>query len=224
MMKVSPHHYKFEYLHSSFNTTPTRDSSASKMQAMIEIVDYQQRWQEEFEVIAEQLREALGNKALRIDHIGSTSVPGLAAKDVIDIQVTVEKLEPSLIPLITSTGRIKPPGFEHVPYFSDHQPPGYPSAEDEWRKFYFRRLEPRRVNLHVRVAGKANQRYALLFRDYLRSSPASANAYAQLKRQLAANLTDLETYSDVKDPVCDLIAIAAEAWAKQTNWKIDLSS
>ena len=104
---------------------------------MIEIVEYQERWKEEFEVVARQLREALGNLALRIDHIGSTSVPGLAAKDVIDVQVTVARLEPSLIPLITNLG------FDHSPYavgkkyHGDHQPPGYPTAEDEWLKLFF---------------------------------------------------------------------------------------
>jgi GrpB-like predicted nucleotidyltransferase (UPF0157 family) len=180
---------------------------------MVEIVDYRESWQEEFAVIAQQLRNALGNLALRIDHIGSTSVPGLAAKDIIDIQITVTELESSLIPLITSLG------FEHLPFSQDHQPPGYPSAADEWRKFFFRKLEPRKINLHIRVAGKANQRYALLFRDYLRAHPASAEAYAELKRKLAANLAELRTYADVKDPACDLIALAAEVWAQQTQWQ-----
>jgi GrpB-like predicted nucleotidyltransferase (UPF0157 family) len=187
---------------------------------MIEIVDYQERWPNEFAEIAQQLREALGNLALRIDHIGSTSVPGLAAKDVIDIQVTVEKLEPSLIPLITSLGFEHPPYYEDHHHHADHQPPGYSTAEEEWRKFFFHRPQPRRVNLHVRVLRKANQRYALLFRDYLRSHSASVEAYAELKRGLAANLTDLGTYSDVKDPACDLIVIAAEAWALQTHWQV----
>jgi GrpB-like predicted nucleotidyltransferase (UPF0157 family) len=187
---------------------------------MIEIIDYQERWKEEFANIAQQLREALGGLALRIDHIGSTSVPNLAAKDIIDVQVTVARLEPSLIPLITNLGFEHPPYLGNYQYHDDHQPPGYPTAEDEWLKYFFRKSQPRRVNLHVRVAGKANGRYALLFRDYLRSSPASAKAYAELKRGLAANLTDLATYSDVKDPACDLIAIAAEAWALQTNWQV----
>lgn len=180
---------------------------------MVEIIDYQQHWPQEFEGIAQQLQDRLGSLALRIDHIGSTSVPGLAAKDIIDVQVTVARLEPSLISCIITLG------FEHRPVYNDHQPPGYPTAQEEWQKFYFRKLEPRRVHVHVRVKGKANQRYALLFRDYLRSSNASAKAYAELKRQLAAHLADLDTYSDVKDPACDLIAIAAEAWALQTGWK-----
>jgi GrpB-like predicted nucleotidyltransferase (UPF0157 family) len=190
---------------------------------MVEIVDYQERWSDEYAEIARQLREALGDLVLRIDHIGSTSVPGLAAKDVIDIQVTVARLEPSLIPPVTNIGFEHPPYLGKNHYHDDHQPPGYPTAEDEWRKLYFRKLEPRRIHCHVRVAGKANGRYALLFRDYLRSSPASAKAYAELKRQLAANLTDLDVYSDVKDPACDLIAIAAEAWALQTRWTVDSS-
>jgi GrpB-like predicted nucleotidyltransferase (UPF0157 family) len=186
---------------------------------MIEIIDYQERWSDEFKVIAQQFRNALGGLALRIDHIGSTSVRGLAAKDIIDVQVTVESLEPSLIPLLTSLGFEHPPYYGNHQHHDDHRPPGYPTAKDEWLKFFFRRLQPRSVNFHVRVAGKANQRYALLFRDYLRSSSASAKAYAELKRGLAAHLTDLGTYSDVKDPACDLIAIAAEAWALQTNWQ-----
>jgi GrpB-like predicted nucleotidyltransferase (UPF0157 family) len=196
------------------------DSASCKIQTMIEIIAYQERWKEEFVTTAQQLHEALGDLALRIDHIGSTSVPGLAAKDIIDVQVTVKRLEPSLIPLITNLGFEHPPYLGDYHYHDDHQPPGYPTAEDEWLKYFFHKSSPRRVNVHVRVAGKANQRYALLFRDYLRSSPASAEAYAQLKRGLAANLTDLRTYSDVKDPAVDLIAIAAEAWAKQTNWQV----
>jgi GrpB-like predicted nucleotidyltransferase (UPF0157 family) len=71
----------------------------------------------------------------------------------------------------------------------------------------------RRVNAHVRVAGWPNQRYALLFRDYLRARPGAAAAYARLKRALAERLGgDLATYTEIKDPACDLIA-AAEDWA-----------
>jgi GrpB-like predicted nucleotidyltransferase (UPF0157 family) len=71
---------------------------------MIEIIDYQPRWPDEFVVVEQQLRNALGKLALRIDRIGSTSVPGLAAKDIIDAQVTVRTLEPSLIPRTTNLG------------------------------------------------------------------------------------------------------------------------
>jgi GrpB-like predicted nucleotidyltransferase (UPF0157 family) len=74
-------------------------------------------------------------------------------------------------------------------------------ADDrEWAKRFF--SEPageRRVNLHVRVVSRANQRYPLLFRDYLRAHPDSARAYATLKRDLAAEVHDLERYADIKD-------------------------
>jgi hypothetical protein len=64
------------------------------------------------------------------------------------------------------------------------------------------------------VVGWPNQRYALLFRDYLRAHPRAADAYARLKRGPAQRLgDDLAAYTDIKDPACDLIVLAAEAWA-----------
>lgn len=77
----------------------------------------------------------------------------------------------------------------------------------------------RRTNTHVRVPGRANQRYPLLFRDYLRAHPQTAEAYARLKRMLAEHLADPFMYPDVKDPAVDLIYLAAEKWAEQTNWQ-----
>jgi GrpB-like predicted nucleotidyltransferase (UPF0157 family) len=77
----------------------------------------------------------------------------------------------------------------------------------------------RRVNVHLRVLGRANQRYALLFRDYLRAHPAMAQAYAELKRRLAESLADPKMYPDVKDPAVDLIYLAAEDWASATGWQ-----
>ena len=77
------------------------------------------------------------------------------------------------------------------------------------------------MHLHVRVAGAANQRYALLFRDYLRDHPAAAAAYASLKTKLSELDPPLEPddYTDVKDPACDLIIVAAEDWAERTGWR-----
>ncbi len=75
----------------------------------------------------------------------------------------------------------------------------------------------------MRVQGRANQRYPLLFRDYLRAHPATAEAYAELKRRLAQNLAAPKTYPDVKDPAVDLIYFAAEDWARATNWQPGLS-
>ena len=74
------------------------------------------------------------------------------------------------------------------------------------------------VNLHVRLAGSPNERVALLFRDWLRAHPAAVLAYAAFKRGLADAVPDLGAYTDVKDPVVDLVIAAAEPWASETGW------
>ncbi|NTU95955.1 MAG: GrpB family protein, partial [Bacteroidales bacterium] len=72
---------------------------------------------------------------------------------------------------------------------------------------------------HVRIIGRANQRYPILFRDYLRTHTATAQSYAELKLRLATHLADPEMYPEVKDPAVDLIFFAAEAWAEATAWQ-----
>jgi len=178
-----------------------------------QIVPYSPHWPDAFEAMARRVRSALGAAALRIDHIGSTAVTGLPAKNVIDIQVAVADLGVA--------DALAAAGFRAFPEADcDHRPPGDQSADSQWGKRLF--LEPaheRRANVHVRVLGNANQRYALLFRDYLRTHPATADAYAELKRRLAASMPDTASYADVKDPAVDLIALAAEEWAAATDWE-----
>jgi GrpB-like predicted nucleotidyltransferase (UPF0157 family) len=178
-----------------------------------QIVPYSQHWPDAFEAIAKKIRAALGPGALRIDHIGSTAVPGLPAKNVIDIQVAVADLG-AADALAAAGFRPFPEGVE------DHRPPGDDSPDAEWSKRLFVEApDERRANVHVRVLGNANQRYALLFCDYLRAHPATADAYAELKRRLATHMPDTFTYADVKDPAVDLIALAAEDWAAATGWE-----
>lgn len=179
------------------------------------IVPYQPEWPLEFLVLARMIQAALGNLALRIDHIGSTAVPGLAAKDIIDIQVTVEELEPVVEAAFRTAGFERRAGIDQ-----DHQPPGGSPAGEQWCKWLFKQpSEMRPANIHVRLAGSLNQRYALLFRDYLRSHPATAQAYAELKLRLAHSLADPQVYPEVKDPAVDLIYLAAEEWAAATGWQ-----
>jgi GrpB-like predicted nucleotidyltransferase (UPF0157 family) len=181
----------------------------------ITIIPYDPRWPEEFAELAAWLRPALGTLALRIDHIGSTAVPGLAAKDIIDIQVTVADLVPEI------TEGLTPLGFTlRTDITGDHQPPGAVADAQQWAKLYYRApATVRPLHLHVRAAGRANGRYALLLRDYLRSHPIAAGAYAQIKQRLAAHApSDWDLYYDIKDPVCDVIWAAAEAWAATTCW------
>ena len=180
-----------------------------------QIVDYKESWPQEFGQIARQLREGLGDLALRIDHIGSTAVPGLAAKDVIDIQITVMALNQDVVNAMANMGYSLTKGN-----ITDHIPPGQDEHPQHWEKMYFHPpVNQRRTHTHVRVPGRANQRYPLLFRDYLRAHPQTAEAYARLKRMLSEHLADPFMYPEVKDPAVDLIYLAAEEWAEQINWQ-----
>ncbi|HXQ14154.1 MAG TPA: GrpB family protein [Caulobacteraceae bacterium] len=185
----------------------------------IEIIDYQPRWAGEFQQIASVLRRTFGPLALAIHHIGSTSVPGLAAKDVIDLQVSVAALDPAA----ALEAAIEAVGYAMLPHLGgDHIPVGADPDPSLWRKRYASELAGgRRTHIHIRVLGLPNQRYPLLFRDYLRANPAAAGTYALIKRELAArHADDVDAYYAVKDPVCDLIFDAAELWAARAGWRL----
>jgi GrpB-like predicted nucleotidyltransferase (UPF0157 family) len=177
------------------------------------ISDYDPSWPTRFRGIGELLRDQLGAEALRIDHIGSTSVPGLPAKDLIDVQVTVEGLDTAdRWPDELSPGLTRRPEIR-----GDHIPSGAPADTREWTKRYWSARQG--IHLHVREQRRLNQRYALLFRDYLRADSAAAGAYGQVKRALAQAVPDdWDIYYAVKDPACDLIMAAAEHWAVRVGW------
>ncbi|HFQ94159.1 MAG TPA: GrpB family protein, partial [Anaerolineae bacterium] len=141
-------------------------------------------------------------------------------KDIIDVQLTVLALEP-LVPIHTAVTAIGYTWREDIT--ADHRPPGDNSPDSEWQKWYFAPPPNQRAtHLHVRAEGKANQRYPLLFRDYLRAHPHSAVAYAALKYRLAeyhGRTADHTPYVIIKDPVCDIIISAAEDWATAVNWQ-----
>ena len=97
---------------------------------MITILPYNPTWCDEFVSIGVPLRQALGELALRIDHIGSTAVPGLAAKDIIDVQITVRSLDPAVEKAL---GRA---GYARVVHIAqDHVPPGGVTESAEWAKW-----------------------------------------------------------------------------------------
>jgi GrpB-like predicted nucleotidyltransferase (UPF0157 family) len=185
------------------------------------IVPYREEWPREFRALATEMRRALpADVTLRFDHIGSTAVPGLAAKDTLDVQITVPGFGPDVLRALEC---LAPLGFTLADGIqADHVPPGWEGAAEEWEKRYLRRRGPERaVNTHVRVAGRANWRYALLFRDYLRAHPDAAAGYAELKRRLSAYTgSDRDAYVEIKDPVCDILMSAAEAWAARVDWQV----
>lgn len=189
------------------------------MSGRAHIVEPRTSWAREFEDIAARLREAFGPLALRIDHIGSTSVAGLAAKDVIDVQVTVASVDDAeaIDRAVETAGYVVRPDI-----VGDHAPPLESSDPSDWSKRYgCERDGERRVHVHIREAGRPNQRYALLFRDYLRAHPEAAIAYERMKRYLAEVTTSTAQYADIKDAVCDLIMVGAEAWAASAAWSVE---
>jgi GrpB-like predicted nucleotidyltransferase (UPF0157 family) len=182
---------------------------------MIVISAYDAQWPAEFEIIRAGIASALGPLALRIDHIGSTSVPGLGAKDVIDVQITVGEITDEV------KQRMLDAGFQLTRHVRDHVPEGEDPTPALWQKLLFNeRAGERRANIHIRKLGNPNQRYALLFRDYLRAHPKSAMTVERIKRELAQRHgDDMDAYYAIKDPVYDLIWDAAQEWARFTKWQ-----
>src|SRR5262245_79015 len=144
------------------------------MVAAAEITPYNPDWPALFEAEATRLHEALGPLGLRIDHHGSTAVPGLAAKPVIDIQISVASLRP-----FESVGApLEALGYVHVPH-----------PDDAFCPFFHRPAEwPHTHHVHVVEAGGAEEGRTLAFRDYLRQHDDAAREYEQLKRQLMAEI------------------------------------
>ncbi|HSJ87320.1 MAG TPA: GrpB family protein [Anaerolineales bacterium] len=183
---------------------------------MIIISKYDPKWVEEFESIRASLKETLGDLALRIDHIGSTSVPGLGAKDIIDIQITVKELDDQIKQRLITAGYKYSGRNAH-----DHVPKGEDDNPKLWEKLFFNQPEGQRpANIHIRVERNPNQKYPLLFRDYLRAHPNSAKTIELIKREIAKrHANDVDAYYDIKDPVYDLIWDAALEWSRYTGWK-----
>ena len=116
---------------------------------MIQIEPHKPIWREEFFALGRAIRQALGDLALRIDHIGSTAVPGLAAKDRIDIQVTVRGLDAAV------EGALNRAGYRRIEWITqDHVPPRFDGEPSEWVKWTFTPSAGQRsANVHVRLAG-----------------------------------------------------------------------
>jgi len=161
-------------------------------------------WVAQFQSRAAAIRTALGAGALRIDHIGSTSVPGLAAKPIIDIQVSVS-------------------GFEDMARFTIPMATiGYVWRKDNpilTRRYFRERPGDRRTHIHLRRSGSWNEQWTLLFRDYMRSHPEEHEPYAALKRQLAERFqTDTMGYTEAKGDHLWSVIRRADLWAGELGW------
>lgn len=182
------------------------------------VVPYDQAWPRWGEAELGTLTEALGDLVLHAAHIGSTSIPQMAAKNTLDLQLSVWDLAEAATAFDAPLAEL---GYVRRPYERDHVPAGDSSDPKLWAKLYWnRRNHPGGdVNLHVRVVGSPNERLALLFRDYLRAHPLAVAAYGQFKLALAAQVDELDAYTDIKDPVVDLVVAAAGQWAADTGWQ-----
>ncbi len=170
----------------------------------IEIADWSPLWSEKFQAKAVDIRRALGNVALRIDHIGSTAIAGMAAKPVIDMQISVAGFEPFerlLMPLN---------GIGHV----------WRQDNPDRAKRYFRESpDQERMHIHIRRSGSWHEQWALLFRDYMRAHAAEHPAYIALKHALvAAHGDDRKAYTDGKADHLWAVIRRADPWAAETGW------
>ena len=162
--------------------------------AEISVVDYDERWPVRFREIAERVRRALGRDALAVEHIGSTSVPGLAAKPIVDVLLTVADVgdEAAYVPALESAGfllRVREPAHRMV------------------------RTPARDVHVHVYEPDRPEVRDYLDLRDWLRVDAEDRELYAATKRTLARRpWNDMNDYADAKTDVISDILARARAW------------
>jgi GrpB-like predicted nucleotidyltransferase (UPF0157 family) len=161
----------------------------------IVVADYDPAWPERFRREEARIRSSLGEAALSVEHIGSTSVPGLAAKPIVDILLVVEDSgdEPSYLPALEAAGyvlRVREPDF------------------DEHRMF---RTPEKDVHLHVFSAGSPEIERCLQLRDHLRENQEDRELYARTKRELASrDWPSMQHYAEAKTEVIEgIIARAA---------------
>ncbi|MGY0216537.1 GrpB family protein [Endozoicomonadaceae bacterium StTr2] len=151
----------------------------------IEVVNYQESWKQDYSTEAEQVRQALAELNPVLHHIGSTSVPGLVAKPVIDILVAVESLDA----LDQQAARLEELGYEAKGEF------GIPG-----RRYFRKGADKRTHQIHAFAASDDNIQRHLAFRDYLTAFPEIAEEYSELKRQIASESgEDVEAYYASKD-------------------------
>ena len=160
----------------------------------IELVDYDPAWPELFQLEAQKIRAALGERALGLEHAGSTSVPGLAAKPIIDIVLTVAD------------------SADEVAYVPALEAAGYELTirEPDWHEHRVLKGTDPQVNLHVFSDGCPEIDRMMAFRDRLRTNPADRDLYERTKRELAQRTWKYtQDYADAKSKVVEEILTRA---------------
>lgn len=172
------------------------------------------RWSDDAARLIGRLHKALGERALSIEHVGSTAVPGLLAKDVIDLQIGVSELtqadQASFIDAMAAAGFPRAPGV------------WWDSGSDgkEWPKRMHGNADPRRVtHIHVREHGSVGWVWALRFRDWMRDDAEAREQYASFKRGLSQRLLRTADYAAAKEPWFASAHADALSWSSAHGWR-----
>jgi GrpB-like predicted nucleotidyltransferase (UPF0157 family) len=165
-----------------------------RLAGKIQVVDYDPEWPRLFQREADRIAAALGERVVQLEHVGSTSVPGLAAKPVIDIMLIV------------------PDSSDEPAYLPDLEAAGYVLVirEPDWYEHRCLKGPDTGVNLHVYSPGCPEIERYLIFRDRLRAHPGDRAHYQQAKRELAErDWTYVQQYADAKTEVVEAIIARA---------------
>jgi GrpB-like predicted nucleotidyltransferase (UPF0157 family) len=164
----------------------------------INIADYDPDWPKKFERQAKRIADALGDTALQIEHIGSTSVPGLAAKPIIDILVVVQDSadESAYLPRLEAAGYV------------------LRVREPDWNEHRMFRTPEKDAHIHLYSVSCPEIQRNLIFRDQLRRNSEDRSRYEQTKRELSAKeWPDMNSYAEAKTEVIESIIAASQAEA-----------
>ncbi|RZT85452.1 dephospho-CoA kinase [Pseudonocardia sediminis] len=183
-----------------------------------ELVDPDPTWPDQARRLAERVAAAAGERGRGVSHIGSTAVPGLVAKDVIDLQLAVDSLDDA----DALAGALAAAGFPARPEITADNPKDAEPDPARWGKRYHASADPGRpVHLHLRVHGSPGWTYALRMRDWLRADPGARAEYEALKREAAALFgadPDAARYAAHKEPWFDAADTRARTWASSGAW------
>lgn len=171
------------------------------MTSPIEIVEYDPNWKVMYEDEKRLIRSVLGGRLTAMEHVGSTSVPGLGGKPIIDIMASVARID-GVVDVVEPLEAI---GYRYLPEFERFIP----------ERRYFRKgaTEPATHHLHVVERTTDFWKDHVLFREYLTAHPDEARAYEDLKRELATRITlDRLAFTDAKTPYIQTVLERAREW------------
>lgn len=187
------------------------------------LVPHDDNWSAQAERMIERLRLTCGDSAIRIDHVGSTAIPGVTARDAIDVQISVADL-------VTADALADPlaeSGFPRIEAVTAEAPkPAYSIGGEAdpalWAERVHGNADPARpARIHLRVNGWPGQRFALLFRDWLRAQPGERADFQVAKHRARVDID--VTYGEALAPWFDGAYQRSEQWARRTGWDLNAS-